>query len=46
MPKATSPTNRMRCELPAIQGAVEFREVSFRYFNSGENVLTDVSFTS
>lgn len=31
-------------ELPPIQGEVEFRNVSFRYFESGENVLTDVSF--
>lgn len=29
--------------LPAIQGTVEFREVSFRYFNSSEPVLADIS---
>ncbi len=31
-------------ELPAVQGHVEFRDVSFRYFGSGDPVLQDVSF--
>jgi ATP-binding cassette subfamily B protein len=31
-------------ELPAIRGEVEFRDVTFRYFNSGEDVLSHVSF--
>ncbi len=31
-------------ELPPIQGHVEFRNVTFRYFNSGEPVLRHVSF--
>jgi ATP-binding cassette, subfamily B, multidrug efflux pump len=31
-------------ELPAIQGNVEFQNVTFRYFSSGEPVLSDVSF--
>jgi ATP-binding cassette subfamily B multidrug efflux pump len=31
-------------DLPAIQGNVEFRDVTFRYFSSGEPVLSDVSF--
>ncbi len=30
--------------LPAIQGRVELRNVSFRYFNSSESVLSDISF--
>jgi ATP-binding cassette subfamily B protein len=33
-------------ELPAIQGHVEFKDVSFRYFSSGEPVLDQVSFTA
>lgn len=33
-------------ELPSIQGTVEFDEVTFRYFNSGENVLSSVHFTA
>lgn len=32
--------------LPAIQGQVEFRDVTFRYFNSSEPVLSDISFSS
>ena len=32
--------------LPPIKGRVAFNEVSFRYFDSGENVLCDVSFTA
>lgn len=31
-------------ELPVIEGKVEFKNVTFRYFNSGESVLSDVSF--
>jgi ATP-binding cassette subfamily B protein len=31
-------------ELPPIEGHVEFRNVTFRYFNSGEAVLQRVSF--
>lgn len=31
-------------ELPKIQGQVAFKNVSFRYFNSGDYVLRDVSF--
>ncbi|ABX03596.1 ABC transporter ATP-binding protein [Herpetosiphon sp.] len=31
-------------ELPAIQGNVEFRNVTFRYFGSSDPVLRDVSF--
>jgi ATP-binding cassette subfamily B protein len=31
-------------ELPAIQGAVAFHHVTFRYFGSGEPVLREVSF--
>jgi ATP-binding cassette subfamily B protein len=31
-------------ELPQIQGNVEFKNVTFRYFASGEPVLQDVSF--
>ena len=31
-------------ELPTIQGQVEFKNVTFRYFQSSENVLTNVSF--
>src|SRR6266540_2461030 len=30
--------------LPPIQGRVEFKHVTFRYFNSGNAVLSDVSF--
>jgi ATP-binding cassette, subfamily B, multidrug efflux pump len=33
-------------ELPAIQGSVEFKNVTFRYFGSGDPVLKDVSFTA
>lgn len=33
-------------ELPPITGDVEFEGVTFRYFESGENVLDDVSFTA
>ena len=33
-------------ELPPIQGQVTFKDVSFRYFNSGESVLSHVSFTA
>jgi len=32
--------------LPAIGGRVEFRDVSFRYFNSSDPVLSDISFTA
>jgi ATP-binding cassette, subfamily B, multidrug efflux pump len=32
--------------LPPIQGAVEFKNVTFRYFGSGSPVLSDVSFTA
>jgi ATP-binding cassette subfamily B protein len=32
--------------LPASQGQVEFRDVSFRYFNSSDPVLSDISFTA
>lgn len=31
-------------ELPKIEGHVSFKNVSFRYFNSGDYVLRDVSF--
>ena len=31
-------------ELPSIQGTVEFQNVTFRYFNSGDDVLSHVSF--
>jgi ATP-binding cassette subfamily B protein len=31
-------------ELPPIQGNVEFKDVTFRYFGSGEPVLNNVSF--
>jgi ATP-binding cassette subfamily B protein len=31
-------------ELPPIQGQVEFKNVTFRYFGSGDPVLNDVSF--
>lgn len=31
-------------ELPAIEGHVEFRNVTFRYFKSGDPVLSNVSF--
>ena len=31
-------------DLPPITGAVEFEDVTFRYFESGENVLDGVSF--
>ena len=31
-------------DLPAIQGHVEFKNVTFRYFGSGDPVLKDVSF--
>ena len=33
-------------ELPAIQGRVEFQDVSFRYFNSGDWILRHVDFTA
>jgi ATP-binding cassette subfamily B multidrug efflux pump len=33
-------------DLPPIQGQVTFKDVSFRYFNSGESVLSHVSFTA
>lgn len=33
-------------ELPKIKGSVEFRDVSFRYFQSSDYVLKDVSFTA
>lgn len=33
-------------ELPSIQGKVEFRNVTFRYFNSSDAVLKDVSFVA
>ena len=32
--------------LPAIQGEVEFRDVSFRYFNSSDPVLGEISFVA
>jgi ATP-binding cassette subfamily B protein len=32
--------------LPQVQGRVEFRDVTFRYFNSGEAVLSDISFVA
>lgn len=32
--------------LPAIQGHVEFKDVTFQYFGSGDPVLKDVSFTA
>lgn len=32
--------------LPPIKGEVEFRDVTFRYFNSSESVLADISFTA
>jgi ATP-binding cassette subfamily B protein len=32
--------------LPSVQGEVAFENVSFRYFESGENVLSDVSFAA
>jgi ATP-binding cassette, subfamily B, multidrug efflux pump len=31
-------------KMPAIQGNVEFKNVSFRYFESSDNVLSNVSF--
>jgi len=31
-------------ELPPIQGNVEFNDVTFRYFNSSDNVLSNVTF--
>jgi ATP-binding cassette subfamily B protein len=33
-------------ELPSIQGHVEFKNVTFRYFGSGEPVLKDVDFVA
>jgi ATP-binding cassette subfamily B protein len=33
-------------EMPATTGLVEFKNVSFRYFEKGENVLTDISFVA
>jgi ATP-binding cassette subfamily B protein len=32
--------------LPAVQGNVEFRDVSFNYFSSSEPVLSDISFSA
>lgn len=32
--------------LPAIQGALAFEDVTFRYFGSGEPVLSNISFTA
>jgi ATP-binding cassette subfamily B multidrug efflux pump len=32
--------------LPPIQGEVEFRDVTFRYFNSSEPVLADITFSA
>ncbi|HXF60290.1 MAG TPA: ABC transporter ATP-binding protein [Caldilineaceae bacterium] len=32
--------------LPPVRGEVTFRNVSFRYFNSGEPVLSEISFTA
>jgi ATP-binding cassette subfamily B protein len=32
--------------LPVIQGRVEFKDVTFRYFGGGEPVLSDVSFVA
>ncbi len=32
--------------LPPIQGKVEFRDVTFRYFNSSEPVLADITFSA
>lgn len=44
---ANEVTDRPNAQLlPAIQGQVEFREVSFRYFNSSEPVLSEISFTA
>jgi ATP-binding cassette subfamily B protein len=31
-------------DLPPIHGAVEFRDVTFRYFNSSDAILSNVSF--
>ncbi|MAS33384.1 MAG: ABC transporter ATP-binding protein [Anaerolineaceae bacterium] len=31
-------------DLPAIEGAVEFNDVTFRYFSSGDDVLSHVNF--
>ena len=33
-------------DLPEIQGEVTFDDVTFRYFNSGEDVLSNVNFTA
>jgi ATP-binding cassette subfamily B protein len=33
-------------ELPAIQGRVEFKDVTFRYFESSDNVLSNVSLSA
>ncbi|NWF71296.1 MAG: ABC transporter ATP-binding protein [Chloroflexi bacterium] len=33
-------------ELPALKGHVEFRDVTFRYFGSGDPVLSHVNFTA
>ncbi|MBW4435636.1 MAG: ABC transporter ATP-binding protein/permease [Pleurocapsa minor GSE-CHR-MK-17-07R] len=33
-------------ELPSIQGEVEFKNVTFKYFGSGDPVLKDVSFAA
>ena len=32
--------------LPPVEGKVEFRDVTFRYFGGGDPVLTDVTFTA
>jgi len=32
--------------LPPVQGQVEFRDVTFRYFNSGESVLSRIAFVA
>jgi ATP-binding cassette subfamily B multidrug efflux pump len=32
--------------LPAVQGQVDFENVSFRYFGSGDQVLSDISFST
>ncbi len=32
--------------IPPLQGRVEFRNVTFRYFHSGEPVLSDISFAA
>jgi ATP-binding cassette subfamily B multidrug efflux pump len=32
--------------LPAVQGRIDFENVSFRYFGSGDQVLSDISFSA